>query len=322
MEILQQTLLKALANPSAISLEDQELLKKASAEFPYFQLAHTLVAKAKHDQQAPDAYESLGLAAIHAPDRRHLRKVFYEDVHIQWQPAENEVDATEAVIVPPTAEEPEVFETPTTETDAVAPQETEENSVVPEPEEEEPKEAETSGVANHDEEEEAVYRELEENLRNLRKAKEESQKDEDEDKKKIVETTDEASATVNGNATSDQPPQSPILLDDLHNIGPLTSEHLGIQQQKQNELISKFVNSDTNSIGRLQPTMSDDDKHAQDLSEKSSAYDEGLVTENLAEIMLRQGKKEKSVKIYEQLILKYPQKKAYFAAKIEQIKQQ
>ena len=88
MEVLQQTLLSAMANPGAISSETLEALEKAAADYPYFQLAHTLVAKVKHDQQTPDAYDSLGYAAIHAPDRRHLRKVFYEGVHIQWVPAD------------------------------------------------------------------------------------------------------------------------------------------------------------------------------------------------------------------------------------------
>ena len=91
MEVLQQTLLEALSSPKTISAENQQTLEKASQEFPYFQLAHTLVAKVKHDQQAPDAYESLGMAAIYAPDRRHMRKVFYEDIHISWNPPEPDV---------------------------------------------------------------------------------------------------------------------------------------------------------------------------------------------------------------------------------------
>lgn len=36
--------------------------------------------------------------------------------------------------------------------------------------------------------------------------------------------------------------------------------------------------------------------------------------------MIKQGKIDKAIDIYEKLILKYPQKKAYFAEKIENLK--
>jgi len=50
-------------------------------------------------------------------------------------------------------------------------------------------------------------------------------------------------------------------------------------------------------------------------------FGEGLVSENLAKIMIKQGKKSKAVDIYKKLIWKYPQKKAYFASQIESIKE-
>ncbi|MEO0333943.1 MAG: hypothetical protein AAF223_20095, partial [Bacteroidota bacterium] len=257
MEVLSDTLLKILANPQSISSEDQEMLEKAITEYPYFQLAHTLVAKAKHDQQAPDAYESLGVAAIYAPDRRHLRKVFYEDIHIDWQPTEQVVEESqvveEEIAVPEVnqetnenleekveetqtiADETGIDDSSTTETDTL---ETDsDNAEV---------EAETSGVANHDQEEEIVYRELEENLRKLRQAKEEAKADEEESKKKIANVNQ---APLEANY-ADTVTQSPLLLDYLHGIEPISSERLGIHQQKQNELINKFVNSDTSSVGR------------------------------------------------------------------------
>lgn len=44
-----------------------------------------------------------------------------------------------------------------------------------------------------------------------------------------------------------------------------------------------------------------------------------LVTENLAAILVRQGKKDKAVEVYKKLILKIPEKKAYFATQIEEL---
>jgi len=337
MEILPRTILRVLANPQNITSEDQETLEKAVADYPYFQLARTLVAKAKHDQQAPDAYDSLGDAAIYAPDRRHLRKVFYEDVRIDWQesasdtvteapehtvtetPEESSVEASdvEASDVEETKEPGSISAevTNTTEQITAEPEEaasSEENTA--EVEETTASEDDSRGVANHDEEEEIVYRELEENLRRLRKAKEESQAEE-ESKKKIAEPNEVPSNVVNSNVSA----HSPLLLDYLHGIEPVSSERLGIHQQKQNELINKFVNSDTSPVDRFRPTLPKDEGESEDLSEGSSTYNGELVTENLAEIMLRQGKRGKAIDIYRQLMLKNPDKKAYFAEKIDKI---
>jgi BMFP domain-containing protein YqiC len=47
-----------------------------------------------------------------------------------------------------------------------------------------------------------------------------------------------------------------------------------------------------------------------------------VVTEAMAEVWLRQGNKEKAIEIYNKLILLYPSKSAYFAAKIDSLKKQ
>jgi hypothetical protein len=40
----------------------------------------------------------------------------------------------------------------------------------------------------------------------------------------------------------------------------------------------------------------------------------------LVELLLKQGKKEKAVEMLKKLIWKFPQKKAYFAARIQELK--
>ncbi|CAN5914884.1 hypothetical protein BH24BAC1_BH24BAC1_23000 [soil metagenome] len=58
----------------------------------------------------------------------------------------------------------------------------------------------------------------------------------------------------------------------------------------------------------------------EDLSIKSSKIKKSLASENLASIFLKQGKIKKAIKIYEHLIVKIPEKKAYFADQIQKLK--
>jgi tetratricopeptide (TPR) repeat protein len=58
----------------------------------------------------------------------------------------------------------------------------------------------------------------------------------------------------------------------------------------------------------------------EDLSSKSTKIKKSLASENLATIFVKQGKIKKAIKIYEHLIVKMPEKKAYFANQIENLK--
>lgn len=53
----------------------------------------------------------------------------------------------------------------------------------------------------------------------------------------------------------------------------------------------------------------------------SISTDDNLVTETLARLHVRQNHPEEAIRIYEQLSLRYPEKKAYFAAQIKHIKE-
>ncbi len=91
----------------------------------------------------------------------------------------------------------------------------------------------------------------------------------------------------------------------------------GVKQKEQIEIIDQFI--------KIQPSIPRPKSTAavfqdNDLSEPSGQFGENIVSETLVEILLKQGKKEKAIEALKKLIWKFPQKKAYFAAQIEELR--
>ena len=90
------------------------------------------------------------------------------------------------------------------------------------------------------------------------------------------------------------------------------------KQKEQLEIIDHFI--------KAQPSISNSkDKpinvQGGDLSTiKTGEFGDNIVSETLVELLLKQGKKDKAVEVLKKLIWKFPQKKAYFAAQIEELK--
>ncbi len=94
-------------------------------------------------------------------------------------------------------------------------------------------------------------------------------------------------------------------------------EHL---LKEQSDLIDRFI-ADCPSVSRPLEAERESTK-AVDLSNQSTKMSSELYTENLAKIMERQGNFSEAVKIYEALIWKFPEKKAYFVNCIEKLQNQ
>ena len=83
---------------------------------------------------------------------------------------------------------------------------------------------------------------------------------------------------------------------------------------KSDDLIDTFLKSNPKIIPDENRT------YQVDLTE-SMQENQDIATETLADIYATQGHKNKAIEIYEQLILKYPEKHIYFAAQIERLKE-
>lgn len=92
------------------------------------------------------------------------------------------------------------------------------------------------------------------------------------------------------------------------------------ERREQMAIIDSFIENE-NNIGPIRANLYDiPQTEPQDLAkQRNQVYEGPIVSEGMAKIMIRQGKIEKAIEIYEQLILKKPEKKAYFAEKIKEL---
>ncbi|MDX2048648.1 MAG: hypothetical protein SFU87_17815 [Chitinophagaceae bacterium] len=122
--------------------------------------------------------------------------------------------------------------------------------------------------------------------------------------------------------------EQPVLFEPLYTIDYFASQgiKLSAEEESKDEL-GKKMRSFTEwlkSMKKIHPEKfqqlnAGEEKNIQTAAEHSN--DEALIaTETMAEVLLKQGRADKAVEVYEKLSLLNPAKSAYFAAKIEELK--
>ncbi len=89
-----------------------------------------------------------------------------------------------------------------------------------------------------------------------------------------------------------------------------------VNQQSKMDLIEKFLSGG----GTFAKQIPASGFAPTDLAEKAMEVTNDIVTETFANLLFSQGNLDKAIQAFEKLILKYPEKSIYFAARIEEIK--
>lgn len=126
-------------------------------------------------------------------------------------------------------------------------------------------------------------------------------------------------------------PEAPaITFEPFHTVDYFASQGIKLSQQEiGNDKLGKQVKSFTEWLKTMKrlpenaPAQNTDaagERKVENLAAHSLDKAD-VVTESMAEVWLKQGNRQKALEVYNKLSLRYPAKSAYFAAKIESLKQ-
>jgi hypothetical protein len=128
---------------------------------------------------------------------------------------------------------------------------------------------------------------------------------------KVVTQDVEASVET---VVTEQEPSDEELLELVADNEPAGAEQ--VQKLSPQDLIDRFIKSSP-TLERVPLT---EPQPVKDLSETGSEEAGTFITETLAKIYVNQGYYTRAINIYEKLSLQFPEKSAYFAGRIEKIK--
>jgi len=321
-----------------ISTDDRQKLQELVTDYPYSQIIHTLVAKANIDAKTNIANKTLGYAAMYAADRSVLKDIVAPKTKITQPPksAANQVEEKSKTPAKKESDIPEVatgtkitFNTEDVEqtgadllskqvfSDLAALKASKSNYLhwlnmpdeelieqAPTKKKSEVKKAE-SKTATKSKTTQNKTKAAKSKTASSTKTKSTTQTTQKESKPKAKKTT--ATKSKNKSTTSKKSPKKATSKSDSKKKDP----------NDQSDIIDQFIAKEpsiTAKASRKSPN------NQEDLSQPSTEFNEDLVSENLAKIMITQGKTDKAIDIYKKLIWKFPQKKAYFASQIEELK--
>jgi tetratricopeptide (TPR) repeat protein len=300
----RETIIQLLADPGKLDELSLGELEELKEQYPYFQTARLLTVKKKFLMGSPDWETEMQSAAVYVTDRKILYDLLYPiDEEIEIQPAEDQTNSSEIEQLNEVQQESEVEnEIPVTgQLNEVS----QENDIQLDPVISEAAAETTEPVEEKQAELKSDNATLRSNISNLLSWQLEELE--------LVNPEEEELVPEIG-INFDKEYKEPADDEELFIIETDDKPDEKVIVPDQGELIEKFIESNP----RITPVL--DGRPNIDISEDSVKEHDGIFTDTLAKIYIKQGYYSKAIFAYEKLILKYPEKSDYFASQIEEIK--
>lgn len=288
----KQRFLDLARNFTSLTEAETRELDVLQKEFPYSQVIHNLVSRGAQDNHFATSKSLLNISAVYSTDRVVLKNIITAP-RVNRTTAVDELAEIEPVPVK------QVVEKETTDATIEA---KDKSSTVPD------EHLDADSLADTIMADIKRLQELKHNFELSVEAFEHSKGA----PSKPDKGHSEPRPKKGGNKDKDSSEPGEGLLEEIKSKKKLVPE--SPKQKEQIDLIDQFIKKQP-SIPKPQPTVD-----ASDLAEKSLALTDNIVSETLVEILLKQGKKDKAIEVLKKLIWKFPQKKAIFAAQIEELK--
>ncbi|MEX1241880.1 MAG: hypothetical protein WEB30_19320 [Cyclobacteriaceae bacterium] len=298
--------LDILQHYAGTSVEEAKEIISLKAQYPYSQVLQALAARASKDHGFQHQQADLQIAAVYAADRALLKEIITlrPEEPVQ-QIVSKHVNADEQVTT--TLDSVDVADVVMDDLERLAKlKDTFENLFM-----DYPKSMDEKGDAAQDVSSPKIDHV---NAESPAKSK----------KERIIEMA--KAVSTNTSSEESASPKKKHLDKDGNPVDKLISEIQSSNQEispenekqkQQIEIINQFI--------RIQPSISNAKDRAPSaigdlMPIKSGEFGDNIVSETLVEILVKQGKKDKAIEVLKKLIWKYPQKKAYFASQIEDLK--
>ncbi|MFZ6010745.1 MAG: tetratricopeptide repeat protein [Bacteroidota bacterium] len=347
--------IKVLHHYSGSSTAEAQEVLSLKQEYPYSQLLHALSARVTKDHGFSNHQQELQMAAVYAADRAVLKNIMTHEPEIETIDSEPEKESVIAETPPKKTRETRETRETATETqvtnETIRPTHLEITSTIDAVEDVadavirdlqrlselkhnyEMMFTETTPVASIETTIKAKEVEPNEDSRVKTKVppakRDESHPHESVKSKrqrmiemaKALSSAEEPPAKTNITKSPSHKSKGKNTTDELIEEIKTSKQEIKVETKKQKEqieIIDQFI--------KTQPSISNPKERAVpppegDLnSVKSGEFSDNIVSETLAEILIKQGKKDKAIEVLKKLIWKFPQKKAYFAAQIEELK--
>ena len=281
----KERLLFLTKNYTSLTSEEVADLIALQKEFPYSQLLHNLTSRGGKDLNLSSREELLHVSAIYTTDRAVLKTIMGAP---SKQRAKKIFQAPDEPI--------KIADIPSPPSKTSIPQPTNEINLSGE--------ALINDIFKELEKLKVVRHNFEVSVEEYEKASSSKKKDDPKKNEKKVSQPKEINEPTD------------LLIEEIKSTKKKVSPE-GPKQKEQIEIIENFIKTQpsiTKNKLAVPPSSSTD------LAEKSLVYGDNIISETLVEILLKQGKKDKAIEVLKKLIWKFPQKKAYFAAQIEELK--